>query len=1118
MASLTSLTAPTELGLIADGALNKTLLIAAHIGDISKDEVNVSYTSLLIGLFWNDDRTAAWLNEQQPLRGARLQDVYRQRNLTGAEKAGVVAKVGTGAPFSARPDQFSISARTVLKDARSIATESGLPRSEPIGTHHVAAAYFFRNPPGHNRQLHVEWGFEPEQWRKAFAEFVAKEFPDSLPGWAPVLGTYLAADAVSQVVPGTVLAGYFFERDAVAIIRTAESRATAASPPWMTSEDLLKILASAQSIRECVSFAELVGERFKTPRPLQIAEPSQFGEKGSSVGATQGFKNILDRARTLAFATTRTEVIGVRHLIASLIIAPDSTANRQLVTAGVSLPLLRIKLLNEFTRRFVDDDGIQWRFHVVGTTPPMMAGFNTDQAERGDDKLDVSRFATAFAVVVSANAVEPPLSIGVFGDWGSGKSFFMRLMNDATQELCGIDTTGPDGKRLFCRRVVPIRFNAWHYAEHDLWASLVQTIFRGLRTALVGDNDDSELMETVLNQLETAKVARKEAQESVARAQTDRATSARRVVDARADAERKAAEVTKIRTTDVIASVRATVLTNERFQNAATLAKTYMHVDGCEKLAADGEKTGADVMDFIGQAQLTIRRSESAVRWLARAPVEWTEILALGAASAVVLGIGGYVAIHYRDQIGATWPAFSAAVAESLTLVGLVTTWAKKHLSTVSRGLDEVDALRTELDHKLEETRAAHMKGVEAAEQEAARASAALKDAEAKLAAADAEVQRAEDQVKEAGSLNRIAKLVEQRITGRDYEQYLGIIDAIRKDFQTLTTLMKDMRGQTQPAIDGQLPIDRIVLYIDDLDRCPSEQVVAVLEAIHLLLGFELFVVVVGVDVRWAAKSLAERYPRHLAAGRYEGEDKVGDGSAGVPIDDDGATALDYLEKIFQIPFWLPPMDEQASRNMIADLLPRGREREDIESVIDDPVPTKVGTTNVAAPPSSPPQPAIVGPAVSRTKAEALVIEPAERAFILSLAGAVGKSPRRLKRFVNTYRILKGSIDALERETFVLNGGSTGEYRAAATVLALVTGAPHSSLAVMRALAKGADNDTVQSFALQVKGLAVPAEDAYVEAAFKAYTEAVPDPGLTLRDLRHWMPQVSRFSFRSGRN
>jgi hypothetical protein len=41
-------------------------------------------------------------------------------------------------------------------------------------------------------------------------------------------------------------------------------------------------------------------------------------------------------------------------------------------------------------------------------------------------------------------------------------------------------------------------------------------------------------------------------------------------------------------------------------------------------------------------------------------------------------------------------------------------------------------------------------------------------------------------------------------------------------------------------------------------------------------------------------------------------------------------------------------------------------------------------------------------------------------------------------------------------------------------------------------------------------------EASYAEAAFRAYRTAVPDPKLTVRELRHWMPQVTRFSFRSG--
>jgi hypothetical protein len=49
---------------------------------------------------------------------------------------------------------------------------------------------------------------------------------------------------------------------------------------------------------------------------------------------------------------------------------------------------------------------------------------------------------------------------------------------------------------------------------------------------------------------------------------------------------------------------------------------------------------------------------------------------------------------------------------------------------------------------------------------------------------------------------------------------------------------------------DGRPPptLSRIVLYIDDLDRCPEKLVVEVLRAVHLLLAFDLFVCVVAVD------------------------------------------------------------------------------------------------------------------------------------------------------------------------------------------------------------------------------------------------------------------------------
>jgi hypothetical protein len=76
----------------------------------------------------------------------------------------------------------------------------------------------------------------------------------------------------------------------------------------------------------------------------------------------------------------------------------------------------------------------------------------------------------------------------------------------------------------------------------------------------------------------------------------------------------------------------------------------------------------------------------------------------------------------------------------------------------------------------------------------------------------------------------------------------------LHRDFRLL-----DAKLRVVPKED-MLRIDRVVLYIDDLDRCPPAKVLEVLEAVHLLLALELFVVVVGVDPRWLRNSLRHQY------------------------------------------------------------------------------------------------------------------------------------------------------------------------------------------------------------------------------------------------------------------
>jgi hypothetical protein len=136
----------------------------------------------------------------------------------------------------------------------------------------------------------------------------------------------------------------------------------------------------------------------------------------------------------------------------------------------------------------------------------------------------------------------------------------------------------------------------------------------------------------------------------------------------------------------------------------------------------------------------------------------------------------------------------------------------------------------------------------------------------------------------------------------------------IREDFEQMARLLPDSaRQQTaEPDLDAAgdpLPrIDRIVVYIDDLDRCPPDRVVQVLEAVQLLLAVPLFVVVVAVDPRWLLRSLTVHY-RELF--------ETASAAAASQESSWGSTPTQYLEKIFQIPFTLPPVDPTGYTTMV---------------------------------------------------------------------------------------------------------------------------------------------------------------------------------------------------------
>lgn len=89
--------------------------------------------------------------------------------------------------------------------------------------------------------------------------------------------------------------------------------------------------------------------------------------------------------------------------------------------------------------------------------------------------------------------------------------------------------------------------------------------------------------------------------------------------------------------------------------------------------------------------------------------------------------------------------------------------------------------------------------------------------------------------------------------------------------------------------------ITTLVVLIDDLDRCSPERIVENLEAIKLFLNVERTAFVIGADPRIVRHAIATHYAKN-----------GGSFLSGNDVEEQSQLVKDYLEKVIQIPYYLP--------------------------------------------------------------------------------------------------------------------------------------------------------------------------------------------------------------------
>jgi len=749
--------------------------------------------------------------------------------------------------------------------------------------------------------------------------------------------------------------------------------------------------------------------------------------------------------------------------------------------SGVKLPLAVSQKLEEIWPRAWAE-----RTQNLHATPGIearrwIARFNSDRDAKGDS-LSLDRYIQSFARVMASRNLTPPLSIGLFGDWGSGKTFFMDRLYEEIETLRETETD----PSMYWNQICQIRFNAWHYAETNLWASLVSTIFKELRSFLDGRKEDADEFNKLLNELELASALRKGAEKNVkeAAAQHEIArqnveTAERRLRDlpiVQEPSDEKLRQILSKNLKDALAGTDAKTVA-KLLDSAAEWSGREEFKEAASRLRS-GNDTVQESIAWFEEASALYTRAGFWWRVLSAANLYrtwqfWILIGVLLAIPAIAIKVASRPGIHEE------WVHLWALIGEIVTATGAVVGWARSRFTRATAVFDRLSSFESRLARSIEEARTQDRRDYEGRREQAlAREKEALAQLEASRRAeqkAAEEERRAREALRDSTSQARLGRFIRERASNVDYEKHLGLIAMIHRDFHRLSELMEKAQNENTDArlfkvdSDSALPrIDRIILYIDDLDRCyPPEKVVKVLEAVHLLLFFPLFVVVVGVDSRWLSRSLHEHY-RGMLSDEAMGEDKEAP-----------AGSQDFLEKIFQVPFWLRRMTPDSVQVLVHSLIssyeleastpvemhappPDGvtaaiepepaadrsvAEAPNLGTAGDDPALAAAKRTTGEAEIAK----SIIGESLA-APSESLTITEAELAFMDKVCPLMPRTPRSVKRFVNIYRLYKAALSPPALAKFLGTPARPGNYRAVQVLLALVTGSPPLAQQVFREL------------------------------------------------------------------
>lgn len=157
-----------------------------------------------------------------------------------------------------------------------------------------------------------------------------------------------------------------------------------------------------------------------------------------------------------------------------------------------------------------------------------------------------------------------------------------------------------------------------------------------------------------------------------------------------------------------------------------------------------------------------------------------------------------------------------------------------------------------------------------------------------------------------AGVVNKIGGALgvgkKKKDDEEDKEEETDFSSLLKESPEEKTMLVREFRQKFEELL-AETNITRLVVLIDDLDRCSPDRLIENLEAIKLFVNVPKTAFIIGADPRIVKHAIEYRYKSRITADE--------------PTNADARTerisdqfVRDYLEKLIQIPYYLPRLSD----------------------------------------------------------------------------------------------------------------------------------------------------------------------------------------------------------------